>query len=25
MIGYDNTLWNGSLGPPADAPLKKYV
>ncbi|GJX11492.1 pectin acetylesterase 5-like protein [Tanacetum coccineum] len=25
LIGYDNTLWNGSLVAPADAPLRKYV
>nr|KAJ0223160.1 hypothetical protein LSAT_V11C200081110 [Lactuca sativa] len=25
VIGYDNTLWNGSLVAPADAPLRKYV
>ncbi|XP_031094350.1 caffeoyl-CoA O-methyltransferase-like [Ipomoea triloba] len=25
LIGYDNTLWNGSVVAPADAPLRKYV
>ncbi|KAJ4964937.1 hypothetical protein NE237_016786 [Protea cynaroides] len=25
VIGYDNTLWNGSVVAPADAPLRKYV
>ncbi|GKE36995.1 caffeoyl-CoA O-methyltransferase-like protein, partial [Tanacetum coccineum] len=25
VIGYENTLWNGSLVAPSDAPLKKYV
>ncbi|KAJ9564282.1 hypothetical protein OSB04_000248 [Centaurea solstitialis] len=25
VIGYDNTLWNGSLVAPPDAPLRKYV
>ncbi|GKE07553.1 caffeoyl-CoA O-methyltransferase-like protein [Tanacetum coccineum] len=25
VIGYENTLWNGSLIAPSDAPLKKYV
>ncbi|KAH9655983.1 Caffeoyl-CoA O-methyltransferase 1 [Citrus sinensis] len=25
VIGYDNTLWNGSVVAPPDAPLRKYV
>jgi len=25
VIGYDNTLWNGSLVLPDDAPMRKYV
>lgn len=25
LIGYDNTLWNGSVAEPADAPMRKYV
>jgi len=25
VIGYDNTLWNGSVAQPADAPMRKYV
>ncbi|XP_039060867.1 caffeoyl-CoA O-methyltransferase-like [Hibiscus syriacus] len=25
LIGYDNTLWNGSVVAPPDAPLPKYV
>nr|O65162.1 RecName: Full=Caffeoyl-CoA O-methyltransferase; AltName: Full=Trans-caffeoyl-CoA 3-O-methyltransferase; Short=CCoAMT; Short=CCoAOMT [Mesembryanthemum crystallinum]AAC08395.1 caffeoyl-CoA O-methyltransferase [Mesembryanthemum crystallinum] len=25
VIGYDNTLWNGSVAAPADAPMRKYV
>ena len=25
VSGYDNTLWNGSLVAPPDAPLRKYV
>ncbi|PQP96709.1 caffeoyl-CoA O-methyltransferase [Prunus yedoensis var. nudiflora] len=25
VIGYDNTLWNGSVAAPPDAPLRKYV
>nr|XP_029152197.1 caffeoyl-CoA O-methyltransferase isoform X2 [Arachis hypogaea] len=25
VIGYDNTLWNGSVVAPADAPMRKYV
>ncbi|KAF2304393.1 hypothetical protein GH714_030754 [Hevea brasiliensis] len=25
LIGYDNTLWNGSVAAPPDAPLRKYV
>lgn len=25
LIGYDNTLWNGSVAQPADAPMRKYV
>nr|KJB32360.1 hypothetical protein B456_005G237100 [Gossypium raimondii] len=25
LIGYDNTLWNGSVVAPADAPLRKFV
>ena len=25
LIGYDNTLWNGSVVAPADAPMRKYV
>ncbi|EPS69718.1 hypothetical protein M569_05045, partial [Genlisea aurea] len=25
VIGYDNTLWNGSMVAPPDAPLRKYV
>ncbi|KAJ9177274.1 hypothetical protein P3X46_012510 [Hevea brasiliensis] len=25
LIGYDNTLWNGSVAAPPDAPLKKYI
>nr|GEY94680.1 caffeoyl-CoA O-methyltransferase-like [Tanacetum cinerariifolium] len=25
VIGYDNTLWNGSLVAPPDAPMRKYV
>ncbi|GJU59192.1 caffeoyl-CoA O-methyltransferase-like protein [Tanacetum coccineum] len=25
VMGYENTLWNGSLVAPSDAPLKKYV
>ncbi|XP_023876363.1 caffeoyl-CoA O-methyltransferase 1 [Quercus suber] len=25
LIGYDNTLWNGSVVAPPDAPLRKYV
>lgn len=25
LIGYDNTLWNGSVAAPADAPMRKYV
>ncbi|KAG1359062.1 putative Caffeoyl-CoA O-methyltransferase [Cocos nucifera] len=25
IIGYDNTLWNGSVVAPPDAPLRKYV
>ncbi|CAI0557348.1 unnamed protein product [Linum tenue] len=25
VIGYDNTLWNGSVAEPADAPMRKYV
>ncbi|XP_020204849.1 caffeoyl-CoA O-methyltransferase 5 [Cajanus cajan] len=25
LIGYDNTLWNGSVVAPPDAPLKDYV
>ncbi|XP_065876151.1 caffeoyl-CoA O-methyltransferase-like [Euphorbia lathyris] len=25
VIGYDNTLWNGSVAAAADAPMRKYV
>nr|ALR73823.1 caffeovl-CoAO-methyltransferase [Betula platyphylla] len=25
IIGYDNTLWNGSVVAPPDAPLRKYI
>ncbi|CAI0430251.1 unnamed protein product [Linum tenue] len=25
LIGYDNTLWNGAVVAPPDAPLRKYV
>ncbi|XP_047317054.1 caffeoyl-CoA O-methyltransferase 5-like [Impatiens glandulifera] len=25
VIGYDNTLWGGSVAAPPDAPLKKYI
>lgn len=25
LIGYDNTLWNGSVVAPPDAPLTKFV
>ncbi|CAI0447223.1 unnamed protein product [Linum tenue] len=25
VIGYNNTLWNGSVAQPADAPMRKYV
>ncbi|GJN00833.1 hypothetical protein PR202_ga18051 [Eleusine coracana subsp. coracana] len=25
LIGYDNTLWNGSVVLPADAPMRKYI
>jgi caffeoyl-CoA O-methyltransferase len=25
LIGYDNTLWNGSVAAPADAPLPEYL
>ena len=25
VIGYDNTLWNGAVVAPPDAPLRKYV
>lgn len=25
LIGYDNTLWSGSVVAPADAPLRKYI
>ncbi|CAA6661419.1 unnamed protein product [Spirodela intermedia] len=25
VIGYDNTLWNGSVVAPPDAPMRKYV
>nr|WLK78566.1 flavone 6-O-methyltransferase [Salvia plebeia] len=25
VIGYDNTLWHGSVVAPPDAPLKKYI
>ncbi|KAK1414496.1 hypothetical protein QVD17_30242 [Tagetes erecta] len=25
LIGYDNTLWNGSVAAPPDAPLNSYV
>ncbi|KAG6424933.1 hypothetical protein SASPL_115356 [Salvia splendens] len=25
VIGYDNTLWNGSVVAPPDAPLRKYI
>lgn len=25
VIGYDNTLWNGSVAAPADAPMRKYI
>jgi caffeoyl-CoA O-methyltransferase len=25
VIGYDNTLWNGSLVAPDDAPYPKYI
>ncbi|XP_015577506.1 caffeoyl-CoA O-methyltransferase [Ricinus communis] len=25
VIGYDNTLWNGSVAAPPDAPMRKYV
>ncbi|XP_022015859.1 caffeoyl-CoA O-methyltransferase 1 [Helianthus annuus] len=25
LIGYDNTLWNGSVVSPPDAPMRKYV
>ncbi|VFQ69221.1 unnamed protein product [Cuscuta campestris] len=25
VMGYDNTLWNGSVVAPPDAPLRKYV
>ncbi|KAG6595025.1 Caffeoyl-CoA O-methyltransferase, partial [Cucurbita argyrosperma subsp. sororia] len=25
LIGYDNTVWAGSVAAPPDAPLKKYV
>jgi caffeoyl-CoA O-methyltransferase len=25
VIGYDNTLWNGSVVLPADAPMRKYI
>lgn len=25
LIGYDNTLWSGSVVAPPDAPLTKYV
>ncbi|XP_057422091.1 caffeoyl-CoA O-methyltransferase 5-like [Lotus japonicus] len=25
LIGYDNTLWNGSVAAPPDAPLKDYI
>ncbi|KAL5556983.1 hypothetical protein UlMin_039219 [Ulmus minor] len=25
VIGYDNTLWNGSVVAPPDAPLRKYL
>ncbi|KAJ9537841.1 hypothetical protein OSB04_030574 [Centaurea solstitialis] len=25
LIGYDNTLWNGSVAAPPDAPMRKYV
>ncbi|KAK8950063.1 Caffeoyl-CoA O-methyltransferase 1 [Platanthera guangdongensis] len=25
IIAYDNTLWNGSVATPADAPMRKYI
>uniref|UniRef100_A0A0E0DXM0 tricin synthase n=1 Tax=Oryza meridionalis TaxID=40149 RepID=A0A0E0DXM0_9ORYZ len=25
LVGYDNTLWNGSVVLPADAPMRKYI
>nr|GLL47297.1 caffeoyl-CoA O-methyltransferase 5 [Ipomoea trifida] len=25
VIGYDNTLWNGSVVAPPDAPMRKYI
>lgn len=25
LIGYDNTLWAGSVAAPPDAPLKEYI
>uniref|UniRef100_A0A453QU38 Caffeoyl-CoA O-methyltransferase n=1 Tax=Aegilops tauschii subsp. strangulata TaxID=200361 RepID=A0A453QU38_AEGTS len=25
LLGYDNTLWNGSVVLPADAPMRKYI
>ncbi|KAH0434063.1 hypothetical protein IEQ34_012099 [Dendrobium chrysotoxum] len=25
VIGYDNTLWNGSVAEPADTPMRKYI
>jgi len=25
LIGYDNTLWNGSVVLPDDAPMRKYI
>ncbi|KAG8364251.1 hypothetical protein BUALT_Bualt19G0108700 [Buddleja alternifolia] len=25
VIGYDNTLWNGSVAAPPDAPMRKYI
>uniref|UniRef100_A0A0A9GNN0 Uncharacterized protein n=1 Tax=Arundo donax TaxID=35708 RepID=A0A0A9GNN0_ARUDO len=25
LVGYDNTLWNGSVVLPDDAPIRKYI
>ncbi|XP_020578642.1 caffeoyl-CoA O-methyltransferase 1 [Phalaenopsis equestris] len=25
LIGYDNTLWNGTVAVPADTPMRKYI